>query len=75
MQQQPVTKLLNKSLGDKNVNIVEIGNLKYKIIKKIGQGKFGDVYKAIDLSKNQEVAVKMIKINENFTKKEFFNEA
>ena len=63
MIRKPVIKHLQQSRGDKNINVIEIGNTPYKIVKKIGQGKFGDVYKAIDLKVNQERAIKMIEIN------------
>ena len=36
-----------------------IVNSRYKLIKKIGAGSFGSVYKAIDIDKNQYVAVKV----------------
>ena len=34
---------------------------RYKIIKKLGNGMFGQVFKAIDLTKNKEVALKVLK--------------
>ncbi len=37
----------------------------YKIIKKIGEGGMGDVYKAIQSPLNREVAIKVLKPNEN----------
>ena len=34
---------------------------RYRIIKKLGNGMFGQVFKAIDLTKNKEVALKILK--------------
>lgn len=35
------------------------GKLQYKLIKKIGNGSFGDIYRALNMSTNEEVAVKL----------------
>jgi len=35
---------------------------KYKTIKKIGEGSFGKIYSAINISTNENFAMKMVKI-------------
>lgn len=38
---------------------IRISN-KYKIIKKIGNGAFGDIYHGINVKTNEEVAIKLV---------------
>ena len=39
---------------------------KYKLVKKVGSGAFGDIYKAVDLKSNAEVAVKLEPLKTKF---------
>ena len=34
-------------------------NKRFKILRKIGSGSFGDVHRGIDLTNNEEVAIKI----------------
>ena len=50
----------------------DIINERYKIVHSIDKGFYGSIYKAIDLKKNNYVAIKQLKnINENIA---FYNE-
>ena len=42
----------------KNISDMHIANI-YKIVKKVGSGAFGEIYKAINTSTSEEVAVKL----------------
>jgi serine/threonine protein kinase len=39
---------------------------KYKLIKKVGSGAFGDIYKGIDLKTNAEIAIKLEPLKTKF---------
>jgi len=41
---------------------------KYKVIKKLGQGSFGQVFKGINTSTNEELAFKFVKFQFNSMK-------
>ena len=47
------------------MDIDEIINNEYKIIKKIGSGSFGNVYKGISILNNNFVAIKIEKTDNN----------
>ena len=36
---------------------------KYKICKKLGSGAFGEIYQGVNLKTNEEVAIKLEKLN------------
>lgn len=36
---------------------------RYKLVKKLGNGAFGDVFQAVNEKKSEEVAIKLEKIN------------
>lgn len=45
---------------------MKVAGGRYKLTKKIGHGAFGDIFQAINLRTNEEVAVKLEDINERF---------
>ena len=47
---------------DHNNNIGEIFQNQYKLLGKIGQGSFGQVHKAQQITTNQEVAIKILRL-------------
>ena len=54
---------LNQTNNNSKSNSI-IGR-KYKLIEKIGQGSFGQVFKGIDLTNNELVAVKIDLVKES----------
>jgi serine/threonine protein kinase len=44
---------------------LRVGGGKFKIIKKLGAGSFGDIYKGLNIKTNEEVAVKLVIIYKN----------
>ena len=42
---------------------IRVGS-KYKVCKKLGKGAFGDLYSGINLKTEEEVAIKLEKIDE-----------
>lgn len=58
-------------LRNKKITNLLIGN-RFLIREKLGEGQFGQIYKAIDLKNNEYVAVKIIhiwKVNREFNSK------
>ena len=76
-QQQPEYETISISITNK-LFINEIENTpdkKYKIIKDIGQGGFGDVFLAYNIYTNEKVAIKkLFKTDDMLTESEIINE-
>ena len=49
----------NKILGDHLLNQVFFN--KYKLVQKLGEGSFGKIYSAVNISNQQNFALKMVK--------------
>ena len=39
---------------------LKIGN-KYKVLKRLGKGAFGDIYAGVNIKTNEEVAIKLVR--------------
>ncbi len=68
------SQVFNDGFDDENGDYIvkkgEVWNERYRILALIGKGSFGQVVEALDLSKNEKVAIKIIK-----NKPLFYNQA
>jgi serine/threonine protein kinase len=51
---------------------IRVGNQKFKILAKVGEGAFGAVYSGVNVSNQEEVAIKMENTRESKTQVLFY---